>query len=115
MVVHMVVLYCYEYGLLILYETFSKLAGICFRREHGCYTLGPLCLLEQFLERTFETARGTLSYRTIQARHYDQRVPFARLTKKTAAGSNVEARRLMKNLINAMQNCEYIRTPLWNL
>ena len=30
-----------------------------------------------------------------------------RVTKKAAAGSNFEARRLMKNLINVMQDCEY--------
>eukprot|EP00529_Nitzschia_sp_RCC80_P022491 CAMPEP_0113486020 /NCGR_PEP_ID=MMETSP0014_2-20120614/24782_1 /TAXON_ID=2857 /ORGANISM="Nitzschia sp." /LENGTH=496 /DNA_ID=CAMNT_0000379681 /DNA_START=160 /DNA_END=1647 /DNA_ORIENTATION=+ /assembly_acc=CAM_ASM_000159 len=30
-----------------------------------------------------------------------------RITKKAAAGSNAEARRLMKNLINVMQDCEY--------
>ena len=30
-----------------------------------------------------------------------------RVTKKGAAGSNAEARRLMKNLINVMQDCEY--------
>ena len=30
-----------------------------------------------------------------------------RVTKKAAAGSNAEARRLMKNLINVMQDCEY--------
>mmetsp|Transcript_50902 Transcript_50902/g.58852 ORF Transcript_50902/g.58852 Transcript_50902/m.58852 type:complete len:516 (+) Transcript_50902:109-1656(+) len=30
-----------------------------------------------------------------------------RITKKAAAGSNAEARRLMKNLINVMQDCDY--------
>jgi translation initiation factor 3 subunit E len=30
-----------------------------------------------------------------------------RLTKKAAAGSSAEARRLMKNLINVMQDCDY--------
>lgn len=30
-----------------------------------------------------------------------------RVTKKAAAGSNEQARRLMKNLINVMQDCEY--------
>jgi translation initiation factor 3 subunit E len=30
-----------------------------------------------------------------------------RVTKKAAAGSSAEARRLMKNLINVMQDCEY--------
>jgi translation initiation factor 3 subunit E len=30
-----------------------------------------------------------------------------RITKKAAAGSNAEARRLMKNLTNVMQDCEY--------
>ena len=30
-----------------------------------------------------------------------------RITKKTATGSNAEARRLMKNLINIMQDCDY--------
>lgn len=30
-----------------------------------------------------------------------------RVTKKAAAGSNFEARRLMRNLINVMQDCEY--------
>lgn len=30
-----------------------------------------------------------------------------RVTKKAAAGSNAEARRLMKNLINVMSDCEY--------
>ena len=30
-----------------------------------------------------------------------------RITKKAATGSNAEARRLMKNLINVMQDCDY--------
>lgn len=67
--------------------------------------------LEQLIE-LFHTERYKQAI-TTNAPHLSRYLTAAvllckrRLTKKAAAGSNSDARRLMKNLINVMQDCEH--------
>jgi len=68
----------------------------------GLETLVELFHSEKYKQAITTNAPHLLRYLTAAVLLCKRRV-----TKKAAAGSNFEARRLMKNLINVMQDCEY--------
>jgi len=68
----------------------------------GLENLVELFHSERYKQATTTNAPHLLRYLTAAVLLCKRRV-----TKKAAAGSNFEARRLMKNLINVMHDCEY--------
>merc|ERR1712032_1507380 len=68
----------------------------------GLETLVELFHSERYKQAITTNAPHLLRYLTAAVLLCKRRV-----TKKAAAGSNLEARRLMKDLINVMQDCEY--------